>query len=112
MFYSEYLNLKLTGSKGYVSLGNADETSWNNVRLLITKNGVSTVQTLAGGIEKIEEHLNNQLTQYSQQGWQPVRVERPTENSQAHSLENTIYCLLKRSVKIDPSNCLNQPSKN
>lgn len=101
MFYSEYLNIKLTGSKGCIALDNADETSWNNVRLLITKDGVSKVHTLAGGVEDLEEHLNHQLTHYSQQGWQAIRVERPTENSQPHSLENTISCLLKRSIPLE-----------
>lgn len=101
MFYSEYLNIKLTGSKGCIALDNAYETSWDNVRLLITKDGVSKVHTLAGGVENMEEHLNKQLAQYSQQGWQPIRVERPTENSQIHSMENTISCLLKRSIPIE-----------
>ena len=101
MFYSEYLNIKLTGSKGCIALDNTDETSWNNIRLLITKDGVSKVRTLSGGVEDLEEHLNNQLTQYSQQGWQPIRVERPTENSQPHSQENTISCLLKRSIPLE-----------
>ena len=110
MFYSEYLNIKLTGSKGCIALDNADATTWNNIRLVVTKDGVSKVRILAGGVENMEEHLNNQLTQYGEEGWQPIRVERPTDNSQSHALENTISCLLKRSIPLE-SRILSQMSK-
>jgi hypothetical protein len=100
------------GSKGCIDAGSAEEMSWNNVRLFVTKNGVATVKNLAGGIERMEEHLNSQLTQYKQQGWQPVKVEIPQENSQTRYLQTTIHCLLKRSIRLEPSTRLNQLSKN
>jgi hypothetical protein len=104
----EYINLKLTGSKGCVNEGSSEEMFWNQVRLVITKNGVSQVQNLTGGIEKIEEHLNKQLERYTQQGWKTVLVEKNEETKESRFLKNTIQCVLKRSVKLEPNSRLNQ----
>jgi hypothetical protein len=104
----EYLNLKLTGSKGCVNEGSSDEMFWNQARLIITQNGVSKVQNLTGGIEKIEEHLNNQLDHYTQQGWKTVLLEKNEETNQSRYFKNTIHCVLKRSLKLEPSNRFNQ----
>ncbi len=112
MLYSEYLSLNLTASKGCVNVGSSQEMSWNNVRLLITQNGVTRMQTLAGGLENIEEHLNHQLNRYREQGWEPIKVERPEQKTQTHYPKNTIHCLLKRSVSLQPRNHLKQLGKN
>ena len=112
MFYSEYLSLNITASQGSVNVGSPQEMSWNNVRLLVTQNGVTNVQTLAGGLENIEEHLNNQLTRYREQGWEPIKVERPEEKSQSRYPKNSIHCLLKRSISLQPRNRFNQLGKN
>jgi hypothetical protein len=100
------------GSKGCIDADSAEEMSWNNVRLFVTKNGVATVKTLAGGIERMEEHLNSQLTHYKQQGWQPIKVDIPQQKSQGRYLQSTIHCLLKRSIRLEPSTRFNQLSKN
>ena len=112
MFYSEYLSLNITASQGSVNVGSPQEMSWNNVRLLVTQNGVTNVQTLAGGLENIEEHLNHQLTRYREQGWEPIKVERPEEKSQSRYPKNSIHCLLKRSISLQPRNRFNQLGKN
>lgn len=112
MLYSEYLSINLTASKGCMNPGSPKEMSWNNIRLLITQNGVTSVHNLAGGIENIEEHLNNQLNRYRQQGWEPIKVERPQEKNQAHYPKNTIHCLLKRSISLEPKNRFKQISKD
>lgn len=112
MLYSEYLSLNLTASKGCVNVGSSQEMSWNNVRLLITQNGVTRMQTLAGGLENIEEHLNHQLNRYREQGWEPIKVERPEQKTQTRYPKNTIHCLLKRSVSLQPRNHFNQLGKN
>lgn len=102
MLYSEYLSLNLTASKGCMNPGSPKEMSWNNIRLLITQNGVTSVHNLAGGIENLEEHLNNQLNCYRQQGWEPIKVERPQERIQSPYPTNKIHCLLKRSITSCP----------
>lgn len=104
MMHLEYLNLKFTGSKGCLDEGNSEEMFWNQARLIITQNGVTTVKNLAGGIERIEEHLNNQLAHYTEQGWQTLSVKKDEEKNQSHYLSNTIHCILKRSVKLEQSN--------
>lgn len=111
MLYAEYLSLNLTASKGCVNVGSSQEMSWNNIRLLITQNGLTTVQNLAGGVENIEEHLNHQLTRYREQGWEPIKVERPQEKSQTRYPKNSIHCLLKRSISLQPKNRFNQLGK-
>ena len=108
----EYLNLKIAGSKGCLHPGTPEEMSWNHLRLITTKNGITTVQHLAGGIERMEEHFNQQLNHYQQQGWQPIRVESPLGSSQNRHFKNSIYCLLKRSVELEPSIRSKQLSKN
>lgn len=112
MLYSEYLSLNLTASKGCMNAGSPKEMSWNNIRLFITQNGVTNVQNLAGGLENIEEHLNNQLNRYKQQGWEPIKVERPQARIQGRYPTNTIQCLLKRSISLEPRNRFNQASKD
>lgn len=112
MLYSEYLSINLTASKGCMNPGSPKEMSWNNIRLLITQNGVTSVHNLAGGLENIEEHLNNQLNRYRQQGWEPIKVERPQEKNQARYPKNTIHCLLKRSISLEPKNRFKQISKD
>ncbi|AFZ20524.1 hypothetical protein [Allocoleopsis franciscana] len=112
MLYSEYLSLNLTASKGCMNPGSLKEMSWNNIRLLITQNGVTKIQNLAGGIENIEEHLNNQLRRYQQQGWEAIKVERPQEKNQSRYPKNTIHCLLKRSISLEPRNRFKQSSKD
>lgn len=102
MLYSEYLSLNFTASKGSINPGSLKEMSWNNIRLLITQNGLTKVQNLAGGLENIEEHLNNQLNRYKEQGWEPIKVERPQEKIQNRYPRNTIHCLLKRSITSCP----------
>jgi hypothetical protein len=104
---AEYLTLQFSGSKGCISKNNNDEMMWNNVRLIVTANGVTKVQTLAGGIERIDEHVNNYLNLYSQQGWETVKVEMPEETTQVHNensqdFKKNILYILKRSG--DPNN--------
>lgn len=99
----EYLNLKITGSKGCLHPGTLEEMSWNHIRLITTKNGITSVQHLAGGIERMEEHFNKQLNHYQQQGWEPIRVESPIGRSENHHFKNSIYCLLKRPVDLESS---------
>jgi hypothetical protein len=112
MLYSEYLSLNLTASKGCMNAGSSKEMSWNNIRLLITQNGVTNVQNLAGGLENIEEHLNNQLNRYKQQGWEAIKVERPQERIQSRYPTNKIHCLLKRSISLEPRNRFKQISQD
>jgi hypothetical protein len=102
MLYSEYLYLNFTASKGSINAGSLQEMSWNNIRLLITQNGLTTVQNLAGGLENIEDHLSHQLSRYQQQGWEPIKVERPQEKMQSPYPRNTVHCLLKRSITSCP----------
>lgn len=112
MLYSEYLSLNFTASKGSVNVGSPREMSWNNIRLLITQNGVTNVQNLAGGMENIEEHLSYQLNHYQQQGWEPIKVERPQEKNHSLYPRNTIHCLLKRAISLETKNRLNKLSKD
>ena len=112
MLYSEYLSLNFTASKGSITPGSLKEMSWNNIRLLITQNGVTKIQNLAGGLENIEEHLNNQLRRYQQQGWEAIKVERPQEKNQSRYAKNTIHCLLKRSISLQPRNRFKQISQD
>jgi hypothetical protein len=104
---AEYLTLQFSGSKGCISKNNNEEMIWNNVRLIITENGITKVQTLAGGIEKMDEHVNNYLNVYSQQGWETVKVEIPEETTQVpnenlQDFKKNILYILKRSG--DPNN--------
>jgi hypothetical protein len=104
---AEYLTLQFSGSKGCISKNNNDEMIWNNVRLIVTENGVTKVQTLAGGMERMDEHVNNYLNLYSQQGWETIKVERPEETTQvpnknSQDLKKNIMYILKRSG--DPNN--------
>jgi hypothetical protein len=85
-----------SGSKGYLDAGDIGATAWDDVRLIVTQNHVTTVQNLAGGFEKMEEHLSHQLTCYREKGWEAIRVERPEEKNQNDSLKKTIHCILKR----------------
>lgn len=112
MLYSEYISLNFTASKGSIHVGSPREMSWNNIRLLITQNGVTSAQNLAGGLENIEEHLNNQLNHYKQQGWEPIKVERPQEKNSSPYPRNTIHCLLKRAISLETKNRLNRLSKD
>lgn len=107
----EYINIKIAGSKGCID-ENGEKLCWDNIRLITTKNGFTTVENLAGGIERMEEHLNNQLNRYKQQGWQPVSVERLIDKNTEGHLNPTIYCFLKRSIKVDSGNLLDKLSKN
>jgi hypothetical protein len=111
MLYSEYLALNFTASRGCINADSPKEMSWNNIRLLITQDGVTSAHNLAGGVENIEDHLNNQLNLYKQQGWEPIKVERPQERIQGRYPTNTIHCLLKRSISVDSRNRFNQLSK-
>ncbi len=104
MLFFEYLALKITGSKGVVNSGYEGKSSWDNARLVITQNGITTKKNLIGGLEKIEEHLDNQLACYGERGWKPFKIERTEEKSQSDSQKNiTIHCILKRSVELEPS---------
>jgi hypothetical protein len=107
----EYLNIKLAGSKGCVDTRDSERIAWDNVRLIITQNGFTTVQNLAGGIERIEEHLKNQLTCYEQQGWQAISVERLPEQGKEGNQRITICCFLKRSIQLEPSNLFEKLTK-
>jgi hypothetical protein len=98
MYQSDYLSLMFSGSKGCFDAGDIGETAWDDVRLIVTQNHITTVQNLAGGFEKIEEHLTSQLTHYREKGWEPIRVERPEEKSQSDCLKKTIHCILKRAA--------------
>lgn len=102
MAHFEYLAIKLIGSKSCVTATPTGTVAWDNVRLVVTQNGFTTVQTLAGGMDRMEEHLNNQLNHYTQQGWQAIKVERPEEGTQSTFLKTTIHCFLKRELKVDP----------
>ena len=97
MYQAEYLSLMFSGSKGCFNVGDIGETTWDDVRLIVTQNHTTTVQNLAGGFEKMEEHLNRQLTRYREKGWEPIKVERPEEKSQSDCLKKTIHCILKRA---------------
>jgi hypothetical protein len=112
MNHFEYLNIKIAGSKGCVDARDSEEIAWNNVRLIITKNGLTTVQNLAGGIERIEDHLNNQLTHYEQQGWQAISVERHLEQGKKGNHNMTICCFLKRSIQLESSNLFENLTKS
>lgn len=104
MLYFEYLALKITGSQGVVNSGYEGKSSWNNARLVITQNGITTKKNLTGGLEKIEEHLDDQLACYGERGWKPFKIERTEEKGQSDSQKNiTIYCILKRSVELELS---------
>ncbi len=103
----EYLNLTLSGSKGCIGEGIGREMFLDSVRLLITKNGVTTSQTLVGGFAQMEEHLNKQLEHYEQQGWQAIQVERPEQKKQGRYLNNIIQCTLKRSIEVESSDRFN-----
>ncbi|MEW6494441.1 MAG: hypothetical protein AB1589_18285 [Cyanobacteriota bacterium] len=107
----EYINIKIAGSKGCID-EHGEKICWDNTRLIITKNGFTTVENLAGGIEKMEDHLNNQLSRYKQQGWQPVSVERLVDKNTDGHLNPTIYCFLKRSIKVESGNLKDKLSKN
>lgn len=112
MSYFEYLELKLIGSKGCRNADTTKEMFWNTIQLFTLKNGVSKMQNLAGGIEKIEEHLNNQLNQYSQQNWQLVRVERPEDIREGGNFKKTIQCILKRPIRLESSNRFDELNRN
>lgn len=104
MLYFEYLALKITGSQGVVNSGYEGKSSWDNARLVITQNGLTTKKNLTGGLEKIEEHLDNQLACYGERGWTPFKIERTEQKGQSDSQKNiTIYCILKRSVELELS---------
>lgn len=104
MYQAEYLSLIFSGSKGFLSAGDIGETTWDDVRLIVTQNHITTVQSLAGGFEKIEEHLTSHLTHYREKGWEPIRVERPEVKSKSDCLKKTIHCILKRETNLDSDN--------
>lgn len=107
----EYINIKIAGSKGCID-EHGEKLCWDNVRLIITKNGFTTVENLAGGIDRMEEHLNSQLSRYKQQGWQPVSVERLMDKNKDTHFNPTIYCFLKRSIQVESGNLMNKLSKS
>jgi hypothetical protein len=105
----ECLHLYFLGSKGYKSQGDTDAISWDSVRLIITENGVSKVQNLAGGLDRIEEHLTNYLNIYNQQGWRTLKVLRPEGKSideENYLNEKKIMCILERSDSVPKDNNL------
>ncbi|MEW6496744.1 MAG: hypothetical protein AB1589_30110 [Cyanobacteriota bacterium] len=112
MAHFEYLAIKLIGSKSSATAAHTGTVAWDNVRLVVTQNGFTTVQTLAGGMDRMEEHLNNQLNHYTQQGWQAITIERPEEGTQSTFLKTTIHCFLKRSLNLDLRNQFDQRLKD
>lgn len=112
MAHFEYLAIKLIGSKSCINSADTGTVVWDNVRLVVTQNGFTTVQTLAGGIDRMEEHLNHQLNHYTKDGWQAIKIERPEEGNQSTYLKTTIHCFLKRELNLAPSNQFDQRIKD
>lgn len=112
MAHFEYLAIKIIGSKSCVAAEHTGTVTWDNVRLVITQDGFTTVQTLAGGIDRMEEHLNTQLNHYTQQGWKAIKIDRPEEGNLSTYFKSTISCFLKRELNLEAKHPFNQRIKD
>lgn len=103
MLSPEYLTLKFSASRGCRYKDSIEEMFWDDVKLIKTQNDVTTIQTLQGGMAKMEVYVDNYLERYTRQGWQIIRVERPDEKIQGYGktawqVEKTVMYMFKRSV--------------